>query len=297
MTVTRYASGRKRHIPPGRPPFLGAALALVCGMVAIASGTAAPAPAAQTGPVPDIRADYTVYVGGLMFAEGSMHATLTDSAYLLRNSLGSAGLPSRVWDARWTMTSEGRIADDKLQPTRFTFSATEKSETKRRLMVYDASGTPELTFDPPLPPEEATTTQPFERKNTLDPVSAFLLPVIADGNPCDRKIPVFDGKRRYDLQLVFDKNDTVTTRDNGYSGEAVRCKVRVTPRAGMEPTRFTTMMRRRDDTLIWLARVDGRNIYMPVRVQLRTPIGGAVLDVVKLQQYATAEGPSENIAE
>lgn len=282
MAVTGNIFGRRNAV-------LALALLLAAGIGGVASGAIAPAPAMPTGTTPDIHADYTVYIGGFMFAEGTMSATLNGGGYRLQNKLGSAGLPGRVWDARWTMTSEGRIAEDKLKPSRFVFTATEKNETKKRLIVYDAGGAPKLTFDPPLPPEERNTTQPHERRNTLDPVSAFLLPVIADGNPCDRKIPVFDGKRRYDLHLIFDRNDTVATRNNGYSGEAVRCKVRITPGAGMERGKLTKMMQRRDDTWIWLAPVDGKNVYIPVRVQLKTPIGGAVLDVVKLERHAASQ--------
>lgn len=290
MAVTGSIFGRRNAV-------LGLALLLAASMSNVASGAVTPAPATPTGTIPDIHADYTVYIGGFMFAEGSMSATLNGEAYRLQNQLGSAGLPGKVWDARWTMTSEGRIAEDKLRPSRFAFAATEKNETKKRLIVYDAGGTPKLTFDPPLSPEERNATQPYERRNTLDPVSAFLVPVIADGNPCDRKIPVFDGKRRYDLHLIFDRNDTVATRNNGYSGEAVRCKVRIAPGAGMERGKLTTMMQRRDDTWIWLAPVDGKNLYIPVRVQMKTPIGGAVLDVVKLERHAANEQPGGKTVE
>lgn len=260
---------------------------LAAGFGMLAPGGAVPAPAARSDRTADIRADYTVYVGGLIFAEGSMKATLNGDGYLLENELGAAGLPRRFWEAKWTMTSEGHIADDRVHPSRFSFTATEKSETKRRLIVYDADGTPELTFDPPLPPDEHDETPPLsERRKTLDPVSAFLLPVMGAGNPCDRTLPVFDGKRRYDLQLTYDGEDTVTTRDNGYSGEAVRCKVRVMPRAGMQRAKLVTSLRQRNDTLIWLAPVRDEKLYIPVRVQLRTPIGAAILDVVKLQRDA-----------
>ena len=268
------------------------AVLAVC--LAAAAGASAPSAATpvhleRAEPSPDLRADYTVYIGGLIVAEGSISARLEGEDYFLENELGSAGLPGKFWDARWKMTSEGRIVDDALRPNRFAFSAREKNETKTREILYDVHGVPTLSFDPPLPEEEIGKTPASERKNTLDPVSAFILPVVADGNPCDRKIPVFDGKRRYDLQLIFDREDKVTTRNNGYSGDAIRCKVRVQPRTGMERAKLTTMMERRDDTFIWLAPVNGGKLYIPVRVQMRTPIGGAILDVVKLRRYAAKE--------
>lgn len=265
------------------------AVCLAAAAGASAPSAATPVPLERAEPSPDLRADYTVYIGGLIVAEGSISARLEGEDYFLENELGSAGLPGKFWDARWKMTSEGRIVDDALRPNRFAFSAREKNETKTREILYDVHGVPTLSFDPPLPEEEIGKTPASERKNTLDPVSAFILPVVADGNPCDRKIPVFDGKRRYDLQLIFDREDKVTTRNNGYSGNAIRCKVRVQPRTGMERAKLTTMMERRDDTFIWLAPVNGGKLYIPVRVQMRTPIGGAILDVVKLRRYAAKE--------
>lgn len=266
---------------------LAAGFALATGTVA---GGAATLPTQPVGPKPDIHADYTVYIGGLRVAEGSMMATLGGEAYLLENTLGAAGIAGRIWDAHWTMSSKGRIGAEALRPTLFEFSATEKSKTKSREIHYDGKGVPSLTFEPPLTPDElASTTPPGMYRNTLDPVSVFLLPVVTDGNPCDRSLPVFDGKRRYDLQLIFDSVTTVTTRDGGYSGEAIRCKVRVKPGAGMERGKLTTMLQRRDDTWIWLAPVGDGSLYIPVRIQLRTPLGGAVLDVVKLRRHMTNE--------
>lgn len=256
--------------------------------LALSTGVAASMPATAKTVEPEaaadgIMADYTVYIGGLIVAEGSMKASLKGENYRLQNRLGSAGLPKKFWDAKWTMTSEGRVEGEKLRPSSFAFTATENDETKKRLITYSDGGIPALSFDPPLPPEERESTLPFERKGTLDPVSTFLVPVANEGNPCNRKLPVFDGKRRYDLDLTFDRIDTITTRDNGYSGEAVRCKVRVTPRAGMEKAKLTNSLRQRDDTWIWLALANGGKFYFPVRVQMRTPIGGAVLDVVRLR--------------
>ena len=258
-------------------------LALV---LAIASTFALPA-AAKTVEDEALRqgvlADYTIYIGGLIVAEGSMKAMLADETYLLQSEFGSAGLPKKFWDARWTMRSEGRVQGDKLHPSRFAFNSVENEEKKKRLLVYNDAGMPKLSFDPPLPPEERETTEPFQRKGTIDPVSSLLLPVMGKGNPCDRKLPVFDGKRRYDLDLTFDRKDKIATRNKGYDGEAVVCKVRMTPRAGMEKAKLATTLRERDATWIWLAPIDGGRFYIPVRVQMRTPIGAAILDVVRMR--------------
>ncbi|HAC57940.1 MAG: hypothetical protein CMI62_08655 [Parvibaculum sp.] len=271
-----------RLIPDRRTSLRKIAIALVLSAVC-----ALPAAARTVEPDEDfpggISADYTIYIGGVIVAEGMMKARLGGEKYSLQSELGSAGLPKKFWDARWTMTSEGRVDGERLHPSRFAFTSVENEETKKRLLTYDKTGLPQLVFDPPLSPEEREATQPFERKGTLDPVSSLLLPVVAQGNPCNRKLPVFDGKRRYDLYLTFDRNDSITTRDRGYSGEAVVCKVRMTPRAGMDKTKLAKTLKERDATWIWLAPVESGRFYIPVRVQMRTPVGSAVLDVVRLR--------------
>lgn len=255
---------------------LGLALSLAAGNTVAANHPPVVDPTAK----PNIVADYTIYIGGFMAAEGSINATLEEGTYLVQSNLGVSGMPARFYNAQWDMTSEGSLTDEKLRPARFAFRSDEKGKIKEREITYDAAGVPTPVFDPPE--NDVANILPFERRNALDPVSALLLPVASTGNPCNRRIPVFDGKRRYDLQLEYERNDQVTTRNNGYSGDAVICSVRVTPRTGMRQGSFTTMLQQRDNTRIWLAALDGEDIYIPVRIQVRTPIGAAVMDVVRL---------------
>jgi hypothetical protein len=269
------------------------AAGLVLAFVALAPNSApvaAPVPAALEPEAPGVSADYTVYIGGFKAAEGTINATLRDEYYELRSFLGVAGMPRNFFDAKWTMESEGHIGKTHPQPARFAFHSNEQGEIKHREMTYDTDGRPETTFNPPLPPHDEIHVLPHERQNTLDPISALLVPVAVGSNPCNRRLAVFDGKRRYDLQLTFDSKGAVTTRDNGYSGKAIRCTVQMIPHSGMRQTSFTRMLQQRDNAHIWLARMNGGNIYIPIRIQMRTPIGSAVMDVVKLRQYA-AKGP------
>ena len=57
----------------------------------------------------------------------------------------------------------------------------------------------------------------------------------------------------------------------------------------MKQGRFTTMLQQRNNARIWLAEIEGESLYIPVRIQVRTPIGAAVMDVVKLRHEARQE--------
>lgn len=232
---------------------------------------------------PNIDARYTVYVGGFLFAEATLAAEVKDDDYRMHAFVAVAGTPSYFFDTKWDLFSQGNMSDGKTRPARYVFNSIEPDQTKKTMLDYDRQGMPSLTMDPPQ--DVTITVQPFERLNTQDPVSAFLMPVLANGkNPCDRKLAIFDGKRRYDLQFAFESEDQITTRNKGYSGKAMVCSVSFKPGPGTERKKFTDMMRRNGDTRIWLASVDGGKVYMPVKLQLRTPIGGAVMEIVSLTQ-------------
>jgi len=54
---------------------------------------------------------------------------------------------------------------------------------------------------------------------------------------CQRTLAVFDGRLRYDLQLVFKRLDKVKA-DKGYAGPVVVCAVYFSPIAGYIPSRY-----------------------------------------------------------
>lgn len=268
---------------------LSLSLALTAMPFIVASDALKAAPLVEATPAslsvedPDINARYTVYVGGFLFAEATLAAEVKDDDYRMHAFVAVAGTPSYFFDSKWDLYSQGNMSGGKTRPARYVFNSIEPDQTKKTMLDYDKQGMPILTMDPPQ--DVATTVQPYERLNTQDPVSAFLMPVAANGkNPCDRKLAIFDGKRRYDLQFAFEKEDQITTRNKGYSGKAMVCTVSFKPGTGTERKKFTDMMRRNGDTRIWLASVDGGKVYMPVKLQLRTPIGGAVMEVVSLAQ-------------
>lgn len=127
---------------------------------------------------------------------------------------------------------------------------------------------------------------PSQRVATQDPISALVVPVAGGGHPCDRSIPVFDGRRRYDLKLADAGTTSVTPQSADVPAGVVICNVRYVPVAPIveKKRKFTDMLRRNDDTKIWLAPFDGGRVYLPVRLQFRTPLGGAVAEIERLDE-------------
>ena len=118
-----------------------------------------------------------------------------------------------------------------------------------------------------------------------DPISAVMMPSAGPLGPdaCARKLSVFDGRMRYDLQFSFKKMEPVIT-NAGYQGPAAVCAIRFAPIAGHIPerpaikylTELTTME-------VWLAPVGGTGLVVPWRVVIPTPYGTGVLQAGTFQ--------------
>ena len=120
------------------------------------------------------------------------------------------------------------------------------------------------------------------RKGVIDPMSAALMPVAGKGEvlapeACKRKLAIFDGRQRVDIDLVYKRMDQVKA-DKGYQGPVVVCTVLYNPVAGHRPERdaIKYLIAQRDMEM-WLAPIDGTRVLVPFRFSVPTPFGLGVL--------------------
>ena len=270
---------------------LAAAMLLAAQAPTYASDKATATPALNpASPPTDIAADFTIHVGGLLFIAGRFSATVEDEAYRLAATMGTAGATRRFYPADYKLLSEGHLAGAQVKPRHYVSDSTSKHSARLVSLAYGADGMPRLTAKPPYDPKDATDVSPSLQRNTQDPMSAMLMPVAASQNPCARTIPVFDGKRRYDLKLTYEGEKEMTPRGLKRPVTAIVCTIRYVPIAPVERRKFTDMLRRNDDMKVWLAPFDDGRVYMPVRFQLRTPLGGAVMELTQVTERMAARG-------
>jgi hypothetical protein len=128
----------------------------------------------------------------------------------------------------------------------------------------------------------------------LDPMTASIVRVPGNGNTfvpqaCNRKIAVFDGRMRYDLQLVYKRLDKVRS-EKGYQGNVVVCTVYFSPVAGHVPDRAVLKyIEKLRDTEMWLAPIAGTRLMVPYRVTVTTPLGQGLLQATQFLSTAQLE--------
>ena len=121
-------------------------------------------------------------------------------------------------------------------------------------------------------------SRPFARvPGTVDPVSP---------EACNRTVPVFDGRLRYDLKLAHKRMERVKA-DKGYEGPVVVCALYFAPIAGYIPDRpaIKYLIAQRDME-VWLAPIAGTRVVVPFRFSVPTPLGLGVLEATQFISLA-----------
>ena len=99
---------------------------------------------------------------------------------------------------------------------------------------------------------------------------------------CDRKVPIFDGYTRFDIDLTYIGERRVATK--GYEGPVVVCAARYVPIAGHRRDRpATKFMADNKDLEVWLAPIERDHVLISFRVSVRTMIGTTVVEATEFR--------------
>ncbi len=250
------------------------------------SGLVSPALAAggagsdeTTLPGDQIQVAMTMYAGGIGFGKMDLDTTFRDNTYHSVSNFQTSGAVSAFWQAEIQATSSGKVASKTLQPALYDSFDINRTGKKQEVSLTYENGLPRLYADP------VYSTTGFEvkeddQKNTLDPLSAltFIVSgVAADaGNPCSLTAPVFDGRRRYNIEMTKVK-DTDIKMDNGlYAGHALLCQIKYHQIAGYRPN----VLKKSEGfptinawVVTYPSAVAGRSYVVPLRVWADTPYG------------------------
>jgi hypothetical protein len=258
---------------------------------ALAAGGAGADQASQPGT--QIAATFSLYAGGIGFGKMDMETNFRGTDYRSVSNFQTSGVINAFWQAEIQATSSGKIGTKILEPGLYDSFDINRTGKKQQVSLSYDNGAPKLYADP------AYSTSGFEvkaddQKNTLDPLSAltFIVSGAADANnPCALTAPVFDGRRRYNIEMNKVK-DTDIKMDNGlYAGKAMLCQIKYRALGGMRPG----VLRKSNESFpiinAWIVTYPGaagRSYAVPIRVWADTQYGqlSIVADSIKIDGQA-----------
>jgi Protein of unknown function (DUF3108) len=229
------------------------------------------------------QAQYAVSLAGVTIGTGSWMAEIGEDTYTTEAKGRVAGILRVFGDARGSAAAQGIIKDGRLAPTSYAGHLISDEGDEGVRMSFNDGVVTELAAEPPpaKDPDSVPVTE-ADRHGVIDPISAGLIPVIGTGDvvsaaACERTLPVFDGRQRFDVALVFKRMDKVSP-EKGYQGPAVVCAVRYEPRAGYRPNRVAVkFLIATHDVEMWLVPIAGTRLLVPARISIPTLVGTAVV--------------------
>ena len=258
-------------------------------MAALACGLFAAIPAHAQG---KLTAHYTIAMTGVTIGEIVWQVAVGDTLYTTTATGNASGVLSVLVNGEGSVSAQGGIAADRLNPSSYTSTITDDDGTIKLQMTFaDGVATETITPQPPVHADRLPVTD-ADRRDIADPLSAVLIPTKLGGgtmaaSDCNRTLKIFDGRRRYNLTLSFNRMDKVVV-ERGYSGPILVCSVVLKPIAGYRAdSMIVKYVAGRRDMELWFAPIAGTSIMAPVRVLMPTLVGTLKIQVDDFEAVAS----------
>lgn len=242
-----------------------------------------------------LEARYAASLAGIPVGSGVWVIEITDTEYMAAASGRASGMLKLFTSGHGSSGARGSVSQGRLVPKSYASTITADRETDEVRMALNAGTVKDLVAEPPLSPSpDRVPVTEAHRKGVVDPMTAALMPVAGTGDPlspdaCKRKLSVFDGRQRTDIELVYKRMEQVKAQ-KGYAGPVVVCTPLYQPVAGHRPNRAAIqyLMKTREME-IWLAPIAGTRVLVPFRFSVPTPFGSGVLQATQFVTAAQAK--------
>jgi len=230
---------------------------------------------------------YSVTLGGVPFGRGAWQIDIREDQFTATVSGATAGLMRMFTSGHATSAARGTVSHGQLFASSYASTIiADKRQDEVRMALSNGTVKDYLADPPTLPNPDRVPLTEVHRRGITDPMTASLMPVPGRGDTfvpeaCPRKLAIFDGRMRYDLELVFKRLDKVKS-ERGYQGTVVVCALYFSPIAGHIPARavikYLVDIR---DIEVWLAPIAGTRLMVPYRVTIPTPFGLGLMQAIQ----------------
>jgi hypothetical protein len=238
---------------------------------------------------------YDVMFGGLHVADVVVSLDQNRTTYLSRIEMRTRGIAEAFQDFRADMRSEGAFdsasTTGNLVPTVFSRQWASPKVASDMTMRFDTTTgrivAEERLFDPKTGAALTPEDMPWRERNrnippvpdnlragAVDPMAAFLVArqqVLKSGQN-EVRVPIYDGRRRYDIVSTVGKARTYTIKDQ--PRDLLPITSRVVPVFGFAPESEERMLESKGTTLF---STDGR--FVPVQIILGNELFSSVMNL------------------
>lgn len=235
-------------------------------------------PAAASG---GAKLEYEIWAGGVRVLEAQIVMRTGEGRYRMEMEAELVGPPSWVEEYHLKAFSEGVLGEAGPEPELYRLESQQGDDDHWVQLAY-ADGLPLVEADTNLEKKKREPVEDSLKQDSVDPLTGLLSLVlqVAGAGSCEGLVPVFDGRRRFDVSLT-DKGtgELPESRYNAYDGPTQLCAVTLEPIAGY---RYSGIDKQQFPSEVIL---QGANIVegmppLPVRLETETAYGALILHLV-----------------
>lgn len=259
---------------------------IACLILAVAS---LPLSAAEAKPV---TLTYLAYLAGFPVLTMTAQADLPvaadggvgDGVYGLQANIVTQGSLATLYPYRMSVSANGRLAGGGAQPSQFHSEGQIMAKTESVTLTYGPGGKVDIKAVPLTRQAQEAAAQ-GTANGTIDPASLVLAIIanFAQRETCTGSYKLFDGVRRYDLNVTEVGNGNVEMyKRSYYQGPATACQAVPQLIQGFAQMAVESKLYP-ESAKIWIANAVPGMPAVPVRIYTRNALGEMVFDLVSVQ--------------
>lgn len=239
-----------------------------------------------------IQAQYKIYWKGFKVMTVDALTELSDGHYRQAMEMRVSGMLDLFTDGRTRVVARGGREGDQFVPRFYASRSLWDGDIYARVIQYeDGNAVPAIAMDIPQEWLEREAVPDALQANP-DPLSLILLATTdpwgltgAQGAGETITLGTFDGLRSYDYQLSCEDgfHNYSSGRDVPYEGRALKCSLSGRQTGGFRIREEHEREEEEDEggrledqvITLWLARIEGASLYMPIRIDMESRRGNA----------------------
>ena len=227
---------------------------------------------------------YRIYTGGYNAATVSVKLDLAQDHYRVTTNLATNGFADLLLRFVQMSESRGEIGAERWYPKSFKSHSDGRFGQRIVEMEYGEDRSTITALDPPQAEDDRDIVPEAMTVATYDPITAVTSAIRGDNErPCIGKVPVFDGRRRYNLSFQARDIETLEVSDlGGYQGLALLCEIVFEPVAGFARQYEAETRTLRPPTKLWLVDLGDDTRWIPVRLLSESTFGRVITHLVRV---------------
>jgi hypothetical protein len=186
--------------------------------------------ASSAGAQSAMTTEYDVRYGPLTVLSLRAATDSADGGYRTTTEAHTVGVVAMMFPWHASATTEGRLDAGGFRPLAHRSNGKYRGQRRSVVIEYGVGGAVVAAVDPPADDDYRDAVPIALQQETVDPLTATLS---ALASQCRGTVRVFDGRRRYDMELTdLGVADVPQLRGAAYTGSARHCRTEMRPIAG-----------------------------------------------------------------